>query len=117
MLWKIFALISVIAFASGVVRYNPTDWIDVAAIPADIIAVTGVVIYAFHITQGRSRYWIGFAWSYAAFSVFGLYVGVTRSVAQQISTPAIIGALSFATIYQFFNWLALHRLGELGRIQ
>jgi predicted membrane protein len=115
MLWKIFAIISAIVLADGIFRFDPKDWIDVAAIPVELIAVTGIVIYAFNINYGRSSYWMGFAWFYAAFAVFELYVGVSRSAAQKLSIPIIIGGTIIAAAYLFINWIALHRLGKQRR--
>lgn len=115
MLWKIFAIISALLFASGVVSYDSKDWIDVAAIPVELIAVAGLVIYAFDIAFARSRSWLGFAWFYAAFSIFEVGVGATRSVVQGLSAPAIIGGTIVAAAYLSINWLALHRLGKLPR--
>lgn len=99
MLWKTFAGISVIVLVDGCVRYHPKDWIDVAAIPVEQIAVAGLVIYAFDIARVRSRYWAGFAWFYAAFAILGVYVGAMRSVAQDISVPIIIAASFTAAAY------------------
>jgi hypothetical protein len=115
MLWKLFAVISVIVLADGIISYNPKDWIDVAAIPVELIAVAGIVIYAFDITYARSRYWTGFAWFYAAFAAFELYVGAARSAAQKISIPIIISATIVAAAYLSINWFALHRLGKQQR--
>ncbi|MEG3087899.1 hypothetical protein [Sphingomonas sp. PB4P5] len=115
MLWKIFAVISAIVLADGIFRFDPKDWIDVAAIPVELIAITGIVIYAFNITYGRSTYWMGFAWFYAAFAIFELYVGASRSAAQKLSIPIIIVGTITAAAYLSINWIALHRLGKKRR--
>ena len=115
MLWKIFSVISAIVLADGILRFYPKDWIDVAAIPIELIAVTGILIYAFNINYGRSPYWAGFAWFYAVFAAFEIYVGVSRSAAQKLSIPIIIFGTIIAAAYLAINWIALHRLGKQRR--
>ena len=109
--WKLFAVVMTTFFLFGL-REVPRDALDMAAMPIDCLASIGLLAYAFGLRQAGIRFWKPSAWAFAAWSISELVVGAIRGSERGSPAYAIVGGLSIVAAIQYFNWLALHRLGR-----
>jgi hypothetical protein len=109
----IFAVVSALLFGGGVLSTDaPRDAIDLLSIPISAVATVGLFAYSFGVAKLHSRYWTAFAWFFAAWSLLALCVGVFRGSSAGSPVWAILTGSVMVTVFMYFNWLALHRLGR-----
>ena len=111
MKWKLFAIVMAVFFAWGL-TLRPRDILDLVSIPIDGLATAGLLAYAFRFQRVQTRLWAAFAWTFAAWSLFQLAVGVLRNLEHGSPAYAIVGGLGLVAAMMYWNWVALHRIGR-----
>ena len=115
--WKIFAIVN--AILVGMTIFGPRSSaysapFEIFSILISIPAAIGLALYAFNRLFLTPSAWRIFSWLFAAYSIgiIGLFLKqLVDKVAGGAALLPIAGALAIVVALQFFNWLALHRLG------
>jgi hypothetical protein len=115
MLWKLFAVVMVLLYVTGL-TLHVRDAFDLVGLPIEVIACIGLVAYAFDLPTSHRKLWVAFGWLFSGWSVLVIAVGAVRGFIQGLPLYGIAFTVAFAVAFFYPTWLALNRLGREDRI-